>query len=782
MDPTASAHSLNGFRITDAQVLQEDLNYVLSTPLVKPAAVPRKDYPFTWIGLHRSNFSEQTRTFWHCGGAVLLMMLCTSRSMNAQVCTSENAYVGCTHSGATCSPVTIGTGDHGVCTTPKGFPKGELSCECAGTPVPAPPLLDPRCAGRTGTGTWTCTINEPNVSQPETLYPAVVFAPGDIVEVNANGCVQTGGWGSTWKRYVNPSGDNSDRLYYGLIGIPTATPGNGLVRIQSVVSNPLVVTGAGVPSAQLFLHLGYEDDGYSDNGYTAHDNGTDNQCLTDPTKSFDGTPAHITITISRGVPPPVPTSTFPFDVLWTQLDPNGLPLNPQWSWQLNPQNGGVATPHVPSTGICHNFSHRPTTIGIPDGLLQPSLADCTDQADGTTVDLPQGTNSTLCSGGGLFTSDSFAGHVNWFPVTIEGNAGAAQHSGAPYPFGDDDYTFEFIVDATAAPLSVNGADGLHVEFDSDETIDNFTSPEWQALHQAVDNNPARAAQLFQGHTIVTGMFGLDGEHDLKSELHPLYAMATRRSNFENDPADDVWLMFVRNQGDEGSCSSGIWYSGFQDYTFRLPWLAGMTSVNVNWTKTNAAFQLTSGASGPSVSAFPPSSATATHRAGVYVTFHLGPPVPRTTNIVGDPNATVPFVNGALHLVWAGSLDARTAVLKATSQTPLVGQPSPKADADEAENRIGAAVSKLTPGQQAQVKAARSMPVTRQVVTHQGQGAGAVTRLTQPPAVPPASPMHAIKGGPAIRKAQRDAASLKALCAASNNAPQGLPASVCTSKL
>jgi hypothetical protein len=47
------------------------------------------------------------------------------------------------------------------------------------------------------------------------------------------------------------------------------------------------------------------------------------------------------------------------------------------------------------------------------------------------------------------------------------------------------------------------------------------------------------------------MFGLDGEHGMKAELHPLYALATRRDAFENDPKDDVWLMFIRNQGDEG---------------------------------------------------------------------------------------------------------------------------------------------------------------------------------------------------------------------------------------
>ena len=58
---------------------------------------------------------------------------------------------------------------------------------------------------------------------------------------------------------------------------------------------------------------------------------------------------------------------------------------------------------------------------------------------------------------------------------------------------------------------------------------------------------------------------------MKSELHPLYAMALRRDAVSNDPSDEGWLMFVRNRGDEGFCSSQLWDSGFTDYTFRLPW-------------------------------------------------------------------------------------------------------------------------------------------------------------------------------------------------------------------
>ncbi|RPE44216.1 hypothetical protein EDD90_7450 [Streptomyces sp. Ag109_O5-1] len=114
-----------------------------------------------------------------------------------------------------------------------------------------------------------CTITEPVVTQHETTYP-FSFLPGDHVTVNAGGCVQTGGHGLTWKRYVDPASDND--LYHGLITIPGAT--GDLVRLVNVVGRQYVVGGRGGS-----LKLGYEDDGYSDNGYTAHDNGTGNQCL-----------------------------------------------------------------------------------------------------------------------------------------------------------------------------------------------------------------------------------------------------------------------------------------------------------------------------------------------------------------------------------------------------------------------------------------------------------------------------------------------------------------------
>lgn len=144
-------------------------------------------------------------------------------------------------------------------------------------------------------------IELPNVKQKETRYPQIVFVKGDKVSVDAGGCVQTGGKGLTWKRYVDPSGDNSNRLYHGLIAIPGVT--NGLVRLlnfglNSIHSLSATSTPGGV-SGSSSLSLGYEDDGYSDNGYTAHDDGTGGQCTS-------GVNAFVVVSIGHAGNAPIP--------------------------------------------------------------------------------------------------------------------------------------------------------------------------------------------------------------------------------------------------------------------------------------------------------------------------------------------------------------------------------------------------------------------------------------------------------------------------------------------
>jgi hypothetical protein len=121
-----------------------------------------------------------------------------------------------------------------------------------------------------------CLILEPNVKQDWTEYSDVQLAAGDHVLIQAGGCVQTGGKGKTWKRYVDPAANND--LYHGLIYFPGAmTPGH---RLQALVNTTVTVPYAG------HLFLGYQDDGYADhtnagyndNGYWGHDDGTGDQC------------------------------------------------------------------------------------------------------------------------------------------------------------------------------------------------------------------------------------------------------------------------------------------------------------------------------------------------------------------------------------------------------------------------------------------------------------------------------------------------------------------------
>jgi hypothetical protein len=117
-------------------------------------------------------------------------------------------------------------------------------------------------------------VDEPDVNHRESTYTDIQFQPGDTVHIiYAGGCCQTGGSGATWKRWVDPSGPNSGALYHGLIKIPGMA---GLTRVQDVGAQLIVVPDN--VQGDLSLHLGYEDDDYSDNGYWGHDNGTEDQC------------------------------------------------------------------------------------------------------------------------------------------------------------------------------------------------------------------------------------------------------------------------------------------------------------------------------------------------------------------------------------------------------------------------------------------------------------------------------------------------------------------------
>ncbi len=170
-------------------------------------------------------------------------------------------------------------------------------------------------------------IDNPNVTKSVTDYPQIQFKPGDTVSIAAGGCVQTGGVGQTWKRYWNPSGSNSDRLYYGMIDIPGVTQGLMPIRQTACANqdtrhpdtctvtfqNPIPDS---IPVQNRHLSLGYKDDDYSDNGYSGHDDGTENQC-----KGVGN--AFVIVSIGHGKPP-VTAENF------TGIAPDDFRCNAAW--------------------------------------------------------------------------------------------------------------------------------------------------------------------------------------------------------------------------------------------------------------------------------------------------------------------------------------------------------------------------------------------------------------------------------------------------------------------
>jgi hypothetical protein len=468
-------------------------------------------------------------------------------------------------------------------------------------------------------------IDEPIVTQHISEYSQIRFQPGDRITIQAGGCVQTGGIGSTWKLYVHPTGPNADHLYHGLIWIPgviggpaaTGVPANA-DRISAYIgANQAVTVPSGTDTAQLYLRLGYEDDGYSDNGYYSHDDGTQNQC-----KNVGN--AFVTLAIVHGNVTPPPAAALPFDLIWASEDDNGFPLNAEWGWQIT-HPGAFPDPTQCADGP---FSGACTSWG--DVVTQDTAEICNiEQYE------PGKSNSPPLYG--------VAGHVNWAAGTYVGRITWESHS---TPGTDDDYNFDLYPAGGAGLTSTR--DNIEVEFDSDETIDHFNTPWWNTLHHAVDNSSDSAVNntLFKEpdgslgrYAIVTGLIGLEMCHAGDTELHPAWAVAIRVK--DDDPSDEVWAMFIRRSGDEGFCSGNQHYITDlpnNTYTFRLPWRPGSTGVSVGAATTFLA--ASSGASGPTVQ----SAAS----QGVLVSFTL--PAPQfQLGLCLNCNR----INGEIHLNWQG---------------------------------------------------------------------------------------------------------------------------------
>jgi len=266
-------------------------------------------------------------------------------------------------------------------------------------------------------------------------------------------------------------------------------------------------------------------------------------------------------------------------------DVNNFRNDPRWNWQTQ------ANAPAQTFGDCAGepCTSQPTTLNRPDQTV-PLTGACSADA---------------------FGKDG-VGHRNWNVATYSGPLKWEGHSlfhlipgleaiGTFGVFGsidspDDDYNINMDTFVTNGHESGSTAhnDKIHLEFKASETIDHFdATPYWAQLHAEVDADSPNPHQINGKDAIAIGLMGLDEEHDLTSELHPVFGLAIHSNDDPVNHVIDTWDIFGRNFGNEGFCSDDMEYlvspAGDDqpvDLSFRLPRPAGVPQSTTPTVSTN----------------------------------------------------------------------------------------------------------------------------------------------------------------------------------------------------
>ena len=381
------------------------------------------------------------------------------------------------------------------------------------------------------------------------------------------------------------------------------------------------------------------------------------------------------VPFAAGDGPPLRTSDdHPMDLVWgPSTDLNGAPLAPHWRSQER-------DPAAASTKPCDDFPEH-TQDGQP--VVSYGTPPCTSQQAMIKPDRPGGfVNHGVCGFGG--ESGRVHGHLNWTIATDSGRLSFKDHASSVW--GDDDYTFSLAMPSLAG-LTEGNAGVLGIELKEGESIDHLGSTWWKAFRRTVDRDSNAARRLISGRrAVVTGLFGLDGEHAFHSELHPVWMLALEA---DSSVQRNVWALLVRNWGNEGFCSANQHYVDFDQHrvALLLPWIAGADSVAVLAAESELFTNDSSAVSGPEL--------TYVVDQGLAVGFAL--PAPERW----------PLVDGVLALSWfshgqplqgapvlAAAAAAAGASLRPLLQLPVWG---------DAEAQLTKLATRLTPLERARVE-------------------------------------------------------------------------------
>lgn len=300
----------------------------------------------------------------------------------------------------------------------------------------------------------------------------------------------------------------------------------------------------------------------------------------------------------------------PMNLFARDSDVNALPLNPKWGWQLLRDQANPDYFLNPGS-----YLQSASSLPLPESVV-------TDDLDTD--------NAFLCKarhGPKYFD----LGHLNWVGSAVTFESAQIFHFTGVATW-DNDYDFYMKTPMGAAGTVFNDH-AIELEFASGELP--FDQGWWKLFATSLLGNVSQVANLVRDRqAIVTGLFGLDCAHECHPEVHPVYALAIDLGRIGSSAPinSDTWALMVRNWGNEGWCSNADWQWPVEQYTIRIPWKQGTTSVSIAstdlWTQKNAPVS---------------TGSYVADQDGVYITFNLPTP---------DRH---PLAFGTVSLQWSGAV-------------------------------------------------------------------------------------------------------------------------------